>query len=168
MSLHGDLLEQAEHLVAKDPTRPKQASLRRGVSTAYYALFHLLTAASTGFLVSGTGPGRPQLRQALRRSFVHADMKKISKSFASGQSPVIWQEAAGLICEDLRLVAQTFVDLQDARHRADYDHTRAWKKQEAVEIVARARVAFAAWDRTRSSQDASAYLVALLARTRPS
>ena len=37
-----DLLEQAKHLASRERTKPKQASLRRAVSTAYYALFHLL------------------------------------------------------------------------------------------------------------------------------
>src|SRR5712692_5365690 len=37
-----DLLEQARHLANREKKRPRQASLRRAVSTAYYALFHLL------------------------------------------------------------------------------------------------------------------------------
>jgi uncharacterized protein (UPF0332 family) len=36
-----DLLQQAYDLASKEETDPKQASLRRAVSTAYYALFHL-------------------------------------------------------------------------------------------------------------------------------
>ncbi len=46
MPLAQDLLEQARHLANREPKRPKQASLRRAVSRAYYALFHLLTAAA--------------------------------------------------------------------------------------------------------------------------
>ena len=42
MAYPEDLLEQANHLARREPKRPKQASLRRAVSTAYYALFHLL------------------------------------------------------------------------------------------------------------------------------
>lgn len=42
MPLPDDLLEQARHLANGERRRPKQASLRRAVSTAYYALFHLL------------------------------------------------------------------------------------------------------------------------------
>ncbi len=42
MSLHADLLDPAEQLAQLDPRRPKQANLRRAVSSAYYALFHLL------------------------------------------------------------------------------------------------------------------------------
>jgi hypothetical protein len=37
-----DLLEQAYHLLNEDGDPPKQASPRRAVSTACYALFHLL------------------------------------------------------------------------------------------------------------------------------
>ncbi len=45
MSLADDLLEQSFELAAREagaPDVPKQASMRRAVSTAYYALFHLL------------------------------------------------------------------------------------------------------------------------------
>ena len=56
MSLHADLLEQAEQLAQLDPRRPKQANLRRAVSSAYYALFHLLTwEASALYAVGNDG-----------------------------------------------------------------------------------------------------------------
>ena len=53
MSLHADLLKQARHLSTKEPSRPSQASLRRAISAAYYALFHRLVdeATLTGLLV---------------------------------------------------------------------------------------------------------------------
>jgi hypothetical protein len=35
---HAHLLEQAQHLAMRDAGRPRQANLRRGVSSAYYAL----------------------------------------------------------------------------------------------------------------------------------
>jgi hypothetical protein len=38
-----ELLDQAHHLATYEGTNPTQAGLRRAVSTAYYALFHLLT-----------------------------------------------------------------------------------------------------------------------------
>lgn len=44
MGLPEDLLEQAGHLARRERKRPRQASLRRAVSAAYYALFHLLTS----------------------------------------------------------------------------------------------------------------------------
>lgn len=43
---HDDLLRQAERLAKLDPKRPRQANLRRAVSSAYYALFHFLVDQS--------------------------------------------------------------------------------------------------------------------------
>ncbi len=40
--MHKDLLEQAERLAMLEIKKPKQASLRRAISAAYYAMFHLL------------------------------------------------------------------------------------------------------------------------------
>jgi hypothetical protein len=48
MSFAEDLLEQAHHLAYREATDPKQASLRRAVSTAYYAVFHLMIDEAVG------------------------------------------------------------------------------------------------------------------------
>ena len=66
MSLHHDLLEQAKHLTGRERGRPKQASLRRAVSTAYYALFHLLVDEATRCWSSD-----PKLRRLVGRAFSH-------------------------------------------------------------------------------------------------
>jgi uncharacterized protein (UPF0332 family) len=47
MPYPADLLEQAKHLANREKKRPRQASLRRAVSTVYYALFHLLVHEAT-------------------------------------------------------------------------------------------------------------------------
>jgi len=66
---------------------------------------------------------------------------------------------------DVRAVAKAFVELQEAGHRADYDHSQQWSRQEARDMVRRARRSFESWERARKGkgQDASAYGVALLA-----
>ena len=61
MSLHADLLKQARHLATKEPRRPSQASLRRAVSAAYYALFHRLVDEATRMMISRGN--RDSLRQ---------------------------------------------------------------------------------------------------------
>ena len=58
---HDDLLAQALSLVHKEPRNPKQASLRRAVSAAYYALFHLLISEAVA------NWNRVNLRAALGR-----------------------------------------------------------------------------------------------------
>jgi uncharacterized protein (UPF0332 family) len=42
VAYHDELLQQAKELVHNNPGAPTQADLRRSVSSAYYALFHLL------------------------------------------------------------------------------------------------------------------------------
>ena len=56
MSLHDDLLEQAQQLAQLDARRPKQANLRRVVSSAYYALFHLLASETSALYAAEPGP----------------------------------------------------------------------------------------------------------------
>ena len=44
MSLAEELLEHARFLANLDPRATSQANIRRAISTAYYAVFHLLAA----------------------------------------------------------------------------------------------------------------------------
>src|SRR5271165_93304 len=71
--LSSDLLKQAETLANQDQTRPKDASIRRAISTAYYALFHFLLDEAAGILV-GTSQSDKPLRHILVRCFVHGKM----------------------------------------------------------------------------------------------
>jgi hypothetical protein len=50
VSLASDLLDQASTLAELDPMKPKQASLRRAISAAYYLVFHLLMMMGHGAL----------------------------------------------------------------------------------------------------------------------
>jgi hypothetical protein len=40
--MHKDLLDQAVSLATLDARKPKQANVRRAISSTYYDLFHLL------------------------------------------------------------------------------------------------------------------------------
>ncbi len=85
MAFADDLLEQAEFLANRDPLSPKQASLRRAVSTAYYALFHLLIDEAVGnWRVA-------RQRGVLARTFDHGKMKSVCEAlvtnFYKGGSP---------------------------------------------------------------------------------
>jgi hypothetical protein len=59
-------------------------------------------------------------------------------------------------------VAEAFVDLQEARHGADYDLTLVYSRQEAEDLVRRFEGAFDSWKRCWGTSPANAYLVALL------
>lgn len=168
MSLHDDLLGQADLLAYTDKNKPKQANLRRAVSAAYYALFHLLVDHGSRFLVSGASPQREALRHQLARSFDHGQMRKASQAFAAprpGDNP--WRKALGTAPSTALVdVASAFIDLQEARHEADYDLARAFSRGEVAALVVQAQTAFTNWNSVAGTPEGDAFLVALLVRGR--
>ncbi len=163
MKLSTQLLGQARRLATQEPRRPLQASLRRGVSASYYALFRLLVDDAARRLVTGTD--RDALRHCLARAFGHGAMRTVARQFAgNGLSPKLAPGLKGrpLQAEIVR-VAETFVDLQEARHQADYDTARSFTRQEVLDLVDRAERAFADWGNVRRSLQADTFLVGLLA-----
>lgn len=149
MSLAQDLLEQAEHLANRDGANPKQASLRRAVSTAYYALFHLLIDEAVSHWSVARHRGR------LARTFDHGSVKRVCddhvKSFYSAGRP-----ASELLLNE---VAQTFIELQLRRHTADYDNSFIWTKADAEEWIARTPIAFTNWDAIRTQDESQDFLL---------
>src|SRR5436309_216645 len=118
MSLASDLLDQAEMLAKLDKRKPKQANLRRAVSAAYYSVFHLLLEEGSKQFVADEN-----LRCLISRSFSHGDMKAAAIPFSTGRALPVYVANAfpGSIPVEIKRIAQTFIDLQQARHEADYD-----------------------------------------------
>ena len=159
MPYHDDLLQQAFLLVHSEPRKPKQASLRRAVSTSYYAVFHLLIHAA----VSNWRTAK--LRNGLARSFEHTTMKEASKRFQQQNAPQYASYHLPAVLQ-LRELAAIFVQLQEKRHTADYDNGTFWTRTEALSHVTQARRAFQLWDALRDEPVAQEYLLALLAKKR--
>ena len=163
MSLSLDLLEQAKHLAKKEPKRPKQASLRRAVSTAYYALFHFLIDKACSLIVSGTGADREAQRRSVARGFIHGNMKSVSEAFSKTNSPNPWKNLSGTpIPKDLEKIAATFVELQQARHEADYDLTKDFKKEEVLGLITLTENAFKIYRQVKDNVHTRSYLLGLL------
>jgi uncharacterized protein (UPF0332 family) len=156
LAYHDDLLRQARELARKDRGRPRQVNLRRAVSSAYYAAFHLLSDEGAATL----SPSQPEPAAAqVRRAFNHQDMRVICANFS------VWNRKHdhpknGLPAWALRLltfplnsslvsVCDLFVDLQAARHTADYDVSYNWSRSEALENVDDAGQIFAEWRKVR-------------------
>jgi len=159
MAYHDDLLQQALQLVHKEPKKPKQASLRRAVSTAYYALFHLLISEAVA------NWSRKNLRAALGRAFDHNTMKAASNRIQDRrQFPFSGKDPA--VVAALNTVAKTFAQLQEKRHTADYDNTTFWTRTDALAQVKSAEQAFRAWNPIRREQIAQEYLVSLVVKRR--
>ncbi len=166
MSLQDDLKKQARQLATREPKRPRQASLWRAVSTAYYGLFHLLVADSSRLLLAGQD--RQHLRDTLSRAFAHADMKKVAQQFATNRvqgkiAPALGNNQIPVRLQD---VAQAFVDLQQARHEADYDVSRRFTRSETLDLIDQADQAFIDWSQTRRDPAAEAFMLSLLVSNR--
>ena len=153
MSFADELLEQAYHLAQKDPDAPKEASLRRAVSTGYYALFHLLIGEAVA------NWNRERDRAKLGRAFDHGRMKAVSSEIVRRKSA-----APDPALDKLKEIAQVFVDMQDARHSADYDNSRAWTRKEVIDQLNLVSEAFKTWALIRHEDLAQDYLIAFLLR----
>jgi len=152
MNLAEDLLEQANHLARREKGKPKQASLRRAVSTAYYAVFHLLVAEAVG------NWKRSDQRAKLARAFEHGRMKQASIKTRSAK----FDGESALAVAGLKTVANAFIRLQEFRHEADYDDSLRLARTDVVSWIALASDAFASWSAIRNERIAQDYLLALL------
>jgi hypothetical protein len=138
MAYHDDLLQQAIDLADKNPESPTQADLRRPVSAAYYALFHLLISETVAHWSLTSS------RDALGRMFEHSVMRKVSGRISGSRFfPFAGEELTAV--QNLKVVAQAFVQLQDKRHIADYDNSTVWSPTEALREVTTAAEAFSSW-----------------------
>jgi uncharacterized protein (UPF0332 family) len=144
-----DLLEQAQHLATREQGDPKQASLRRAVSTAYYALFHLLIDEA----VSQWSVERQ--RSILARTFDHSKMKGICDGVLESV------KGGGSLPTELNTVALNFIRLQQHRHVADYDNAKNWSRTDVENVLRPATDAFEAWQAIRTGDAAKDFLLQL-------
>jgi uncharacterized protein (UPF0332 family) len=156
MAFADDLLEQAYHLARRERTKLRQASLRRSVSTAYYALFHLLIREAVSNWRHGDH------RAALARAFDHGPMKKASQRVIHGK----FLGSPAPTVAHLKVVANAFIELQEARHLADYDDSKQWSRTDALKVVDQASAAFDAWRVIKGDKIAQDYLLQLLVQRR--
>ena len=127
--LSDDLLKQADHLATKEPRRPLQASVRRSVSTSYYALFHALSLEFTEIYPKEALAETCRMLDHGTAKAAASDIKRLENAVLLGCA----------ISADLTTIASDFLQLQQLRHEADYDLTRTFSRREALECVERAK-----------------------------
>lgn len=155
------LLKVAQRLV--HTRQPTEDALRRGVSTAYYALFHLLTQAAARELC---GP-EEQFVFAAARWFDHTTMAQVCGLFRGNNlHKEIFPGEENLPHptprQDLVNVAQAFIELQKARHDADYNARQPFNATDARQKVETAREALDAWSGASEDPWRRVFLLALL------
>src|ERR1035441_4006431 len=157
MAYADDLLDLAQYLANLEPANPRQACLRRAVSTAYYALFHLLISEAT------LNWGRPELRSELGRVFEHGRMKSASVEKRAalnaefGKNPPPSREL--VISKRLHTVVHTFIQVQQKRNDADYDTGKEGNQTDVLTQIAAGSNAFESWRAIGEEPVAQAYLV---------
>ena len=80
----------------------------------------------------------------------------------SNPPPATRQLIALPLDPSLFAVVQAFVDLQEARHDADYNLDKQWNRLDVLNRVQTARQAFADWATIRSTPNATVFVVALV------
>lgn len=134
-------------------------SLRRAVSTAYYAAFHLLTTNAARRLA----PMEPErLRFRLCRMFDHMTVHDTCKLFTSAR---LREVGEGLIVSPVETgltdLARSFSELREARMTADYDLSFNPTRICAEEAIQMTERVFKDWDSVRESPNAAVFMAAL-------
>jgi len=120
-----DLLETAQKLLDSEQKKPRQADLRRAMSTLYYAAFLTLAQNCADTLIGKTHTTRnSKAWQQVYRALDHRMAKQAcDRNEVSNRFPRFIVE-----------FAEVFSDLQDKRHSADYDPgDRLTKSQVEIE-----------------------------------
>jgi hypothetical protein len=156
MALPHDLLAVARDLLERE--FPTEATLRRSVSTAYYALFHLLIHEAC------SNWARSEHRNNLARAFEHKQMLAASEKQRSKYKDAVENSAEKYLFR----VAHTFVQLQQKRELADYDYSIQLPLDRAQFALGQAEKAFKSWEIIRNEQITQDYLFSLLIRDRAS
>ena len=148
-----DLIAAALDLVeAGSRGRPRQANLRRAVSTTYYAMFHCLAVCCADLLVGGAGSNRsePAWRQVYRALEHGAARQRCNRTNIIQKFPM-----------EIREFADRFVAMQQKRHQADYDPEADYDKNFVLQDISDIAEAIAKFQRV-PVKDRRAFAVYLL------
>ncbi len=146
--LADDLLEDARHLAAKGDAENRKSCMRRAISTAYYAVFHLLIE---DFIEHWEFEDQ---RARLARMFNHQKMRDAPFKPKDKTNPTP-SEAA------LADIITAFGQLQEDRHRADYDLGWNIVGTDVADAITLAEETFVKWRSIRHDDIARHHLLSM-------
>lgn len=144
------LLDAADRLAPAQtgPGRPPYTAHRRAVSTAYYSVFH----AIGGRVVDTVFPSADEaFRRRVRRWIGHGDIRNVARWVSQIQGAIggtppphivaLLSPAGGPVHVDADTVtiADGFLELNDKREQADYDHDAVFSRPDTLGHIALAR-----------------------------
>ena len=139
---------------ANPKKKPRQADLKRAISTAYYALFHAFAKNAADMLV-GVGQKRPDKAWVqIYRSLQHGDAKSACEGVRNLGFPDL-----------INACGDAFVRLQQERHAADYDPEARFLRADALQAIELAENAIQNL-KAASKKDRVAFAVHLLHKRR--
>lgn len=155
------LLDAADRLAPAQPGpgRPPYTAHRRAVSTAYYAVFHAISERVAATVFPGADPA---FQQRIRRWIGHADIRTVAQwvsqlqGTTAGSPPSHIQAllspggAPAHIDVDTVAIADGFLELNDKREQADYDHDAVFTRPDTRGHIALARQVVAVVEQTQS------------------
>lgn len=155
------LLETADRMVPTNPGRgrPAYTDHRRAASTAYYAVFHAITdrVAKAAFTEADTS-----FLRKVQRWIKHGDIRMVAvwvsqlEGTARGRPPqhieALLRPTEGVthIDADTLTVAEGFLELNEIREQADYDHDAVFTRPETLSHLALAKAVVGTVESTRT------------------
>jgi uncharacterized protein (UPF0332 family) len=151
---HSHLLDQAEKLAAAPAAgQPRQANVRRAVSSAYYGLFHFILASATDQFVGRTKRATSEYGRVYR-SIDRRTIRELCEDLKKPQLPAKYKpyEPSGGFGQNIPAFAAAFVDLLEKRHAADYDPMISMTLSEAQSAIKTARAAIKSFEKASRSR----------------
>ena len=134
-------------------TLPLQDSLRRAVSTAYYAMFHALASSNADCLVET--PRDPLTEHAWSRVYRGLNHNTARRNLL---------QDLGLYSPQIRQFADVFSQLQEQRHLADYDQSKTFSLDETIAWINLAEAAIEGFMQTSADERKIAAIQSLIGR----
>ena len=172
-----ELVDHAERLADAREGNPSEADVRRGISAAYYAVFHDLTERLSRNVASSCPH---EIRNDIRRIWSHGEIARLAQEAVERSKilpsnphaplprrlgafgPLLDVVAADAdLSEGLRL----FTEMQEQRHTADYDHEASFSKSDLVEACEAARLALQRLCSAESRASQAFFTLATVARS---
>ena len=128
------LIDSADHAVNNaPPIGPSREAIHRAISTAYYAVFHAISAVN-----ADARHGVPTNRTTAQ-AWTHTYRQMRHGSATKRLSQYLFS-----LTQDARLLANGFINLKTARETADYDPNRVMTVGDANFWIGQARAALIA------------------------
>ncbi len=155
-----DLIRHAIRLLGNTAkSESGTADLRRAVSAAYYGLFHHLSEAAVQQIAPQVSL---ETANRIHRWLDHQEIKRICIEFAKIHLNHPLRDLLGDSSSvAMQTVAVAFIQLQEARHSADYDMGYQLNWEDARQLIAVAAKAITAWDRLAPSAESNIFVLSL-------